>query len=139
MPLRAICPGRWEVEVACQTPTVSVHRQTEMWRSGPPSDAAAAASAPQLNPLRSFPPYSHTTNIYAIRGSDMVYSWDDKEAICYRLYVEERRSLEEVICYWEVRGFTPRYARTLRTCIYRSPYTYRHASFTTSPPLTTLL
>ncbi|EFQ93008.1 hypothetical protein PTT_09743 [Pyrenophora teres f. teres 0-1] len=37
----------------------------------------------------------------------MVYSWDDKEAICYRLYVEERRSLEEVICYWEIRGFTP--------------------------------
>lgn len=40
----------------------------------------------------------------------MVYSWDDKEAVCYRLYVEERKSLEEVIAYWEVRGFTPRYA-----------------------------
>ncbi|EOA91396.1 uncharacterized protein SETTUDRAFT_18092 [Exserohilum turcica Et28A] len=37
----------------------------------------------------------------------MVYSWDDKEAVCYRLYVEERRSLEEVISYWEARGFTP--------------------------------
>ncbi|KAH7559793.1 hypothetical protein J3E72DRAFT_389228 [Bipolaris maydis] len=37
----------------------------------------------------------------------MVYSWDDKEAVCYRLYVEERKSLEEVIAYWEVRGFTP--------------------------------
>ncbi|KAF1943512.1 hypothetical protein EJ02DRAFT_443232 [Clathrospora elynae] len=37
----------------------------------------------------------------------MVYNWDDKEGECYRLYVEERRSLEEVISYWEIRGFTP--------------------------------
>jgi hypothetical protein len=39
----------------------------------------------------------------------MVYNWDDKEAECYRLYVEEKKSLDEVIAYWEVRGFTPRY------------------------------
>jgi Clr5 domain len=39
----------------------------------------------------------------------MVYSWDDKEAECYRLYVEEKKSLDEVISYWEARGFTPRY------------------------------
>lgn len=39
----------------------------------------------------------------------MVYQWDDKEAVCYRLYVEERQSLDEVISYWEIRGFTPRY------------------------------
>ena len=51
----------------------------------------------------------------------MVYSWDDKEAVCYRLYVEERRSLEEVICYWEIRGFTPRYA-DCASCIHRWPY-----------------
>lgn len=38
----------------------------------------------------------------------MVYSWDDKEVDCYRLYVEEKRSLDEVVSYWEVRGFTPR-------------------------------
>ncbi|KAH7394431.1 hypothetical protein BKA66DRAFT_300439 [Pyrenochaeta sp. MPI-SDFR-AT-0127] len=37
----------------------------------------------------------------------MVYNWDDKEAECYRLYVEEKRSLDEVISYWEIRGFTP--------------------------------
>ncbi|KAJ4322650.1 hypothetical protein N0V94_002303 [Neodidymelliopsis sp. IMI 364377] len=37
----------------------------------------------------------------------MVYSWDDKEAECYRLYVEDKRSLDEVISYWETRGFTP--------------------------------
>jgi hypothetical protein len=40
----------------------------------------------------------------------MVYNWDDKEGECYRLYVEEKRSLDELISYWEVRGFTPRYA-----------------------------
>lgn len=39
----------------------------------------------------------------------MVYNWDDKEAECYRLYVEEKRNLDEVIAYWEARGFTPRY------------------------------
>ena len=52
----------------------------------------------------------------------MVYFWDDKEAVCYRLYVEERKSLEEVIAYWEVRGFTPRYVGLLRNCTSRSPY-----------------
>lgn len=39
----------------------------------------------------------------------MVYHWDDKETECYRLYVEEKKSLDEVIAYWEARGFTPRY------------------------------
>jgi hypothetical protein len=38
----------------------------------------------------------------------IMYHWDDKEAECYRLYVEEKRSLEDVISYWEMRGFTPR-------------------------------
>jgi hypothetical protein len=40
---------------------------------------------------------------------EMVYNWDDKEAECYRLYVEEKRSLDDVVAYWEARGFTPRY------------------------------
>jgi hypothetical protein len=44
-----------------------------------------------------------------VQRCKMVYSWDDKEGECYRLYVEEKRSLDEVISYWEVRGFTPRY------------------------------
>ncbi|KAF2853577.1 hypothetical protein T440DRAFT_505873 [Plenodomus tracheiphilus IPT5] len=37
----------------------------------------------------------------------MVYQWDDKEAECYRLYVEEKKSLDEVMSYWEAQGFTP--------------------------------
>lgn len=39
----------------------------------------------------------------------MVYNWDGKEAECYQLYVYEKRSLNEVVEYWEQRGFTPRY------------------------------
>lgn len=41
----------------------------------------------------------------------MVYNWDGKEAECYRLYVSEKKSLDEVIDYWEQRGFTPRQVR----------------------------
>ncbi|KAF2268359.1 hypothetical protein CC78DRAFT_576369 [Lojkania enalia] len=37
----------------------------------------------------------------------MVYSWDGKEEECYRLYVSEKRSLDEVMGYWEQKGFTP--------------------------------
>ncbi|KAF2736534.1 hypothetical protein EJ04DRAFT_489758 [Polyplosphaeria fusca] len=36
-----------------------------------------------------------------------MYSWDGKEADCYRLYVTEKKSLDEVIQFWEERGFTP--------------------------------
>lgn len=39
----------------------------------------------------------------------MVYDWDDKESECYRLYVEERKSLDEVIDYFKQQGFVPRY------------------------------
>jgi hypothetical protein len=51
----------------------------------------------------------------------MVYHWDDKESECYRLYVEEKRSLDEVIAYWEVRGFTPRYV-TARMTVWVAVY-----------------
>jgi hypothetical protein len=52
----------------------------------------------------------------------MVYSWDDKEAECYKLYMEERRNLEEVMSYWEMRGFTPRCVNCA-TAVYGLPYT----------------
>ena len=52
----------------------------------------------------------------------MVYNWDDKEAECYRLYVEEKRSLDEVISYWEIRGFTPRYVSTAGWYIWVTVY-----------------
>ncbi|KAF2017671.1 hypothetical protein BU24DRAFT_449296 [Aaosphaeria arxii CBS 175.79] len=37
----------------------------------------------------------------------MVYNWDGKEADCFRLYVEEKKSMDEVIEFWEQRNFTP--------------------------------
>lgn len=44
----------------------------------------------------------------------MVYDWDDsqKEEICYRMYIEEKRSLEEIMDYFKNQNFTPRYARS---------------------------
>ena len=39
----------------------------------------------------------------------MVYNWEGKETECYQLYVQEKKSLNEVLEYWEQRGFTPRY------------------------------
>lgn len=27
----------------------------------------------------------------------MVYDWDNKEDICYRMYIEEKKSLEEIM------------------------------------------
>ncbi|KAF2493971.1 hypothetical protein BU16DRAFT_573344 [Lophium mytilinum] len=37
----------------------------------------------------------------------MVYDWDGKEADCYRLYVEEKKSLDEVVEFWKDKGFVP--------------------------------
>ncbi|KAF2476108.1 uncharacterized protein BDR25DRAFT_331670 [Lindgomyces ingoldianus] len=37
----------------------------------------------------------------------MVYDWGDKEAECFRLYVQEKKSLDEVLQYWQQKGFTP--------------------------------
>ena len=41
----------------------------------------------------------------------MGYDWDDKRDICYRLYVEEKKSLEDVVDYFRDKlQFVPRYA-----------------------------
>jgi hypothetical protein len=48
----------------------------------------------------------------------MVYDWENKEEMCYRMYIEEKKSLEEIMEYMkEHHKFAPRYA-TRRT----SPY-----------------
>lgn len=39
----------------------------------------------------------------------MVYDWEDKEVECYRMYVEEKKPLDEVMDYWKQRDFTPRF------------------------------
>jgi len=39
----------------------------------------------------------------------MVYDWDNKETECYRLYVEERKSLDDVMQHMKVaHNFNPR-------------------------------
>lgn len=57
----------------------------------------------------------------------MVYNWDGKEAECYRLYVEERRSLDEVVEYWAQEGFTPRYV--LHNCNNGPPYSFPQPAY----------
>ena len=40
----------------------------------------------------------------------MVYDWENKEELCYRLYIEEKKSLEEIMEYMkEHHKFSPRY------------------------------
>jgi hypothetical protein len=45
----------------------------------------------------------------------MVYDWENKEEICYRMYIEEKKSLEEIMEYLkEEHKFAPRYASRSR-------------------------
>jgi hypothetical protein len=37
-----------------------------------------------------------------------MYDWKGKRDDCYRLYVEERKSLDEVASFWAAKRFTPR-------------------------------
>jgi hypothetical protein len=40
----------------------------------------------------------------------MVYDWENKEEICYRMYIEEKKSLEDIMEYMkEELKFAPRY------------------------------
>jgi len=40
----------------------------------------------------------------------MVYDWENKEEICYRMYIEEKKSLEEIMEFMkEEHKFAPRY------------------------------
>jgi hypothetical protein len=39
----------------------------------------------------------------------MVYDWENKEAVCYKLYIEEKKSLEEIMEYMkQEHQFAPR-------------------------------
>lgn len=41
----------------------------------------------------------------------MVYNWDAHEPKCYRLYIDEKKSLEEIMDIMRIEdNFTPRYA-----------------------------
>ena len=84
-------------------------------RRAEPSTIAPAGLSPPFTQLRAF--RDHQSPITGPIRRTMVYSWDDKEAACYKLYVEERMSLEDVMSYWEMRGFTPRYAYCATACM----------------------
>lgn len=66
----------------------------------------------------------------------MVYDWENKEEICYRMYIEEKRSLEEIMEHMkEEHKFAPRYAlpqpRQTRSVPHRTsaqPCHYSHYS-----------
>lgn len=46
--------------------------------------------------------------VHAASPSKMVYDWENKEEICYRMYIEEKKSLEEIMEYMkEEFKFTP--------------------------------
>jgi len=39
----------------------------------------------------------------------MVYDWDGKEEVCYRMYIEEKTSLEDIMEYMKTEhNFAPR-------------------------------
>jgi len=39
----------------------------------------------------------------------MVYDWEDKEQLCYQMYIEEKKSLEEIMEFMKVNHqFAPR-------------------------------
>lgn len=42
---------------------------------------------------------------------NMVYDWENKEEICYRMYIEEKKSLEEIMEFMKLTyKFNPRSA-----------------------------
>jgi hypothetical protein len=39
----------------------------------------------------------------------MVYDWGDKEELCYRMYIEEKKPLEDIMEYMKIHlKFNPR-------------------------------
>ena len=79
---------------------------------------------PNLHRLHSGGPHYHIHNVYQRRSQrryfivqainrqskfTMVYDWENKEEICYRMYIEEKKSLEEIMEYMkEELKFAPR-------------------------------
>jgi hypothetical protein len=55
----------------------------------------------------------------------MVYDWENKEEICYRMYIEEKKSLEEIMEYMKDElKFAPRYVARF-TSPYSNSESYR--------------
>ena len=46
----------------------------------------------------------------ALNSDKMVYDWEGKEPICYRMYIDEKKSLEDIMEYMKTEhNFAPRY------------------------------
>jgi len=44
----------------------------------------------------------------------MVYDWEDKEQLCYQMYIEEKKSLEEIMDFMKANHqFAPRYVELI--------------------------
>jgi hypothetical protein len=55
----------------------------------------------------------------------MVYDWENKEEICYRMYIEEKKSLEEIMEYMkEEHKFAPRYVDIRTDVLHRTNCIY---------------
>lgn len=66
-------------------------------------DATPELSTTKINRCKPIEVVITCTNV------KMVYDWDSaKEETCYRMYIEEKRSLEEIMEYYKNQNFTPR-------------------------------
>lgn len=46
----------------------------------------------------------------------MVYDWEGKEQVCYDMYINQKKPMEEIMEYFRVEeDFTPRYVVTYRS------------------------
>jgi hypothetical protein len=70
-------------------------------------DATSTTSSAQGHRRRSTL-HHQRERVHAASPSKMVYDWENKEEICYRMYIEEKKSLEEIMEYMkEEFKFTP--------------------------------
>ncbi|KAF2758782.1 hypothetical protein EJ05DRAFT_492887 [Pseudovirgaria hyperparasitica] len=64
-----------------------------------------------------------------------MYDWEGKEGECYRLYVDEKKSLDEVVEYWKEQGFEPS-KRAFQTQFKRWNFPSKHNIVVRNPNLT---
>jgi hypothetical protein len=76
--------------------------------------ATVTFSSSLLPPVTATAACSYQTEIQRLKividpDFKMVYDWEKKEEICYRMYIEEKKSLEEIMEYLkEEHNFAPR-------------------------------
>ena len=76
-------------------------------------DAPTINGNPQLHECNPYPKSVIESQILVKGHRDlfvkMVYDWDNKDDLCYRMYIEEKKSLEDIMDYMkEHHKFNPR-------------------------------